>query len=280
MTDYRYLIPIVTLAPPAGFTLNQLLPLDKLRAALPGPDAVLRISRRVIRNGVSLQSSEHELRLVGNEWQNPEVGEFTLGNVDDNAWLGGDGLAFLETQIDLLSDGGFRGPFAPAFYSLYSGPGRKSFVSDNALKYGNTVTIYQIESFGQWVEGYPACEVDRDRDTDESIVLINPFARPTVANIEFEGRKETLRRRIDAQSGVRIDCASILTDDGAPWTGQIYVSGRNRLVVYFCKHMLSDPSAVTTLEHSDPYRGENASMPFTQYLRLRFGSRIKSLLGA
>jgi hypothetical protein len=279
MTSYRYLIPIVTVAPPTGYILDQLLPLDKLRHALSTDDATLRVSRRVMRNGEVRSASEDELKLVAGEWVDPEVGEFTLPVVDGDAWMQGEGLAYLETQLDLLSEGEFGGPFAPAFYSLYSGPGRKSFVSDNALKYGNPVTIRQIESFGQWVEGYPACEIDPDRDTDESVVLINPFERPAVIKLEFEGRTETLRRRIDAQSAVRIDCASVLDCSAGPWAGQIFVSGINRLVVYFCKHLLSDPSVITTLEHSDPYRGEDANMPFTRYMRRRFGGQLKRMLG-
>lgn len=277
MASYRYLIPIITAAPPTGYRLDQLLPLDKFQDLLSVDTATLQVSRRVVRDGDVLTSSEEELRLVSGKWENPEVGEFSMPAEDSAAWLGDGGLAYLETQIDLLSEGDFSGPFAPAFYSLYSGPTRKSFVSDNALKYGNTVTIRQIESFGKWVEGYPACEIDPARDTNESIVLINPFARPAVVTLEFEGRPETLKRRIDAQSAVRLDGASILQDD-LPWRGQIFVSGPNRLVVYFCKHRLSDPTAVTTLEHSDPYRGEDASMPFTRYLRRQFGGPIKRLL--
>jgi len=280
MTNYHYLIPIVSIAPPTGYTLDQLLPLDKLRTTLSVSDASLRISRRVICKGEVIIANEQELRLEEGEWQNPEAGAFTLGNIDGEAWSTGEGLAFLETQIDLLSDGSFQSPFAPAFYGLYSGPGRKSFVSDNALKYGNTVTISQIENFGKWVEGYPVCEVDRERDTNESVLLINPFARPAVANVEFEGREETFRRRINAQSAVRIDCASVLSDNSKPWTGTIYISGLNRLVVYFCKHLISDPNTVTTLEHSDPYRGENTHVPLTQYLRRRFGYKIKSLFNS
>lgn len=279
MSRYRYLIPIISVAPPPGYILAQLLPLDKLRDALGIPDATLRIARRVIRNGEIKFGSAQELELVDGQWQNPEVGEFTLKNMDGDAWLNGKGLAFLETQIDLLSEGGFASPFSQSAYVLYSGQGHKTFLSDSALKYGNTVTIRQIESFGEWVEGYPASEIDPSRDIDESIVLINPFARPAVVNIEFEGRKETVRRRVSAQSAVRIDCAQILADGNRPWIGQIYISGLNRLVVYFCKHSLVNPCSITTLEHSDPYRGENASMPFTQYLRQRFGGQIKNFLG-
>jgi len=279
MTGYRYLIPIVSVAPPTGYALEQVLPLDKLRDALGGPNATLRIARRVVRQGETLLRSEQELRLIGGQWQNVEASEFTLDNVDGDAWIEGGSLAFLETQIDLLSEGFFPTPFSQSFYVLYSGPGRKSFVSDNALKYGNTVTIQQIESFGQWLEGYPACEVDPNRDTDESIVLINPFTRPTVVSVECEGQDKITRRRIDAQSALRIACSSLIETSQLPWCGQVFISGRNRLVVYFCKHSLANPTRITTLEHSDPYRGEDASMPLTKYMRRRFGSGIKSLLG-
>ncbi len=278
MVTYSHLVPNITLGPPPGFVLDQLLPLERLKEGLSVSDARLRIARRVIRDGELLSDDEQDLMLEGGEWRNPEVGVFALANADEGAWINGGGLAFLETQIDLLSEGGFPSPFASAFYSIYSGADRKSFLSDNALKYGNTVTIHQIESFGKWVEGYPACEIDPARDTDESIILINPFIRPAVATIEFVDQKETIRRRVNAQSGIRLSCAALLEETCLPWTGQIYVSGPNRLVVYFCKHSLADPSEITTLEHSDPYRGEPTSIPIAQHLRRRVGGQLKRIL--
>ena len=131
--------------------------------------------------------------------------------------------------------------------------------------------MFQVQAFGSWVEGYPAATVDAPRDSTESVVLINPFVKPATVSVSLAGIDSKQRVRVPALSGSRIDLHALFSLGDAPWHGQYFVSGRNRLVVLTAKHSLSRPSDVTTVEHSDPYRGEPTHEPVTVFLRRRIG---------
>ncbi len=277
MPTYSYLLPLISICPPPGYRLFQSPNLDAIGARLDRPDAEVRMARSLILGEEVLASREDVLLFRGGACANP-VAPFELESPAESCWHDGAPLAYLETHFTAEPDAQFTSQFPPSFYTIYSGPERKSFYSDNALKYGNTVTIYQIEAFGAWVEGYPACQVDPARDIDESVVLINPFLRPAIFDLTLEGIEAKLRFRVEPQTGRRIGLARAFGIGAAGWSGQVYVSGRNRVVMYVAKHSLTDPSRITTVEHSNPYRGEPTHIPFSRMARQRLGERLRALV--
>ncbi len=276
MALYKYLLPLISVAPPPGYRLVQTIGAGQLHDILDRPKADVVVCQSLVSGGVETQQFRHELAIDQDHRTLPPV-RISLDAQDDDAWATGEALPYVETHAEVLGDANFVSHFPPDFYTIYSGPERKSFFSDNALKYGNTVTIYQIQAFGAWVEGYPTSMVDPARDIDESLVLFNPFTRPAVVDVTLEGIPDKRRFRIDATSGRRISLAHAFDLGETGWAGQVYVSGRNRVVMYVAKHSLADPSKVTTIEHSNPYRGEPTHEPATQVLRRRVGTALMRL---
>ena len=46
------------------------------------------------------------------------------------------------------------------------------------------------------------------------------------------------------------------------WAGQAFVWGTNRVNMFFFSHKLSAPHSITTMEHSEVFRGEHAYVPW------------------
>ena len=229
---------------------------------------VLSIRREVVRSGEVLAEDERTVTLDGGRWDDPSVGEYSFDSVDDGGWQAQGDLAYVETSITAVGDGWFHSHFQPSHYSIYVGPDRKTFFSDNNWKFGNPNTIKQIATFGKWVEGYPVAHVDAALDAGESLVVINPFEAETSVKIHLQGHDDlSVRRSIAPLGGTRIDLGAALGPDRLPWSGQVLVSGPARLVVYFAKHGFADTTQINTIEHSDVYRGTMSYRPLTQNIR-------------
>jgi len=54
---------------------------------------------------------------------------------------------------------------------------------------------------------------------------------------------------------IKLPISSILKNNNE-WSGQVMIKGKNRLILFFMKHMMDNPSDITTLEHSENFRGE------------------------
>tara|TARA_B100000686_G_scaffold347104_1_gene435101 strand:- start:839 stop:1678 length:840 start_codon:yes stop_codon:yes gene_type:complete len=270
MAQYFYLIPNVTIAPPPGYQLLQTIPGPALSTIIDTVDADLLVTHEIIMDGRVLASETQELQLR-NGSISPDAGlRFAVPAPEEADWFGGAQLGFLETKI-LATDSTttFHGNQQPGYYTVFSGSERKTFFLDNTLKFSDPVTINQIAAFGLWVEGYPACVVDTENDVDCSFVLINPFERPAVVTLEYEGIDIRPRFKIEPLSARRISFADQLGADAVDWRGQVYVHGRNRVAAYFVCHSFSKPDVIHTIEHTDAYRGRTRKYPFTQSLYLR-----------
>lgn len=269
-------IPVVTAPPPPGYTLRQLLPLDAIRAACVAKDETILVDRRLYGEGKLVRRWESRLELRAGEWTDQAPARFDLeSSVDDAQWRAGKSLPFLETLLVAERGRGFRSMFAPSFYTVFDSDRFKSFFNDNALKYANTVVIRQIEAFKAWVEGYPACEVDRARDLGQSVILINPHERPAVVSVALEGLEKPRKVKVDAMSASRVDFAEMLGPSVQAWRGQAFVWGPNRVNMFFAYHGLAEPNAIVTMEHSEVYRGEHGYVPWFGEL-LRASSRMRA----
>jgi hypothetical protein len=273
MPAYPHFVPFLSPAPPPGYRSTQVLPLDAVRRVLDRNDATLDILREIIFEGEVVRSDSSALVLKDGVWTDPELGTYEIDPVDGSDWAVNAPMAFLQTTVT-ARDAMFSQLREPGFYTVYSGPGRKSFLSDSSQKFAHPVIIGQVAEYGKWAEGYPSCIVEPDHDAGESVVLLNPYEKPALATLEIEGVERRHKFRIQPFSGRRIDIAPLLDPTMLPWCGQIYVTGPRRVVTFFIKHALSDPTSVNTIEHTDPYRGETAWAPFTRALHWKYKTKF------
>lgn len=272
MVDYPHFVPFLNPAPPPGYQMDQFLPLDGLKALLDRSSATIDIQRLVILEGEVIQSTNQTLTMREGVWDNPGGAEFRLSPVKGSDWSAESPLAYLETSVT-ARDARFAQLREPSFYTIYSGPDRKSFLSDSSMKMAHPAVIKQVAAYGKWAEGYPACVVDPHLDAGESVILINPYERPAMATLEIE-HHGTKRFKVPPLCGRRIDIRTCLDDTALPWHGQIYVTGPRRVVAFFVNHSLEDPTRVINLEHTDPYRGESLWVPFTRALHWQYRTRL------
>jgi hypothetical protein len=170
----------------------------------------------------------------------------------------------------------FSNKIPPSFYAIYSRAGNKSFFSDNTLKYSSPSVIAQIASYGKFVDGYPVVRIDRARNYGETLVLINPYQRPVIADVYSDTAGEIRRIRIEPNSTVHVRLDRLLKDSEAAWSGQIQIGATNRVITYIVKHSLADPLFITDHEHLDPYRGEPTHLPAFSWFRLHLGFWLKN----
>ena len=299
MSSYQYFIPVVSIAPPDGYRMHERVLVDTIAEQINIPEADLLIEWRIFAGGEEVQ--RHAARLLWRDgtWSGDDPA-FNFDSIDDGRWHEGRSIGFVETHVGFTAPetvintprydfnrpqpatakrlSGFAGTFLPDAYKIYHGADRKTFFSDNSLKYGNTVVIYQIDSFGKtpdyrWVEGYPLSCIDRSADIGESVVLINPWKLAATVRIDIPDLDESHKIRVDSLHARRVAIADLIKDHET-WTGQIFVSGPRRLITMFAKHSLAEPCQMTTIEHSDPYRGEPTHHPVSQRLRRRVGSLL------
>ena len=273
MPEYPYFVPFLSPTPPPGYKLAQVLPLDAIRSALNSDDATIEILREIAFEGEVIRSETNTLTLKDGAWGQDDSGIFEMGPIEGSDWGENAPMAYLQTTVT-AHGGMFSGLREPGFYTVYSGPGRKSFLSDSSQKYAQPAVISQIAAYGKWVEGYPSCIVEPDLDAGESVLLLNPYEKPAVATLEIEGMDRRHKFRIQPFSGRRVDVAPLLDPAMVPWHGQLYVTGPRRVVTFFVKHALTDPTRINTIEHTDAFRGETAWAPFTRALHWRYRSQL------
>lgn len=270
MALYRYFLPLVSLAPPPGYTMTFLVPMPRIRMLAQGGVEALKVEQTVVRNGTVLDAKALTLPLS----ESGADARFDHYSDDRGEWVSGERIAFVETQMNAIGPGGFADQVAPSSYTIYSGPARKTLLSDNNLKYGDRNVITQSRQFGSWIGGYPAVELDPARDVDESFVVINPYERPALVTIAAPALGKTVRERVPARTGRRLSLAARLDPGPQRWRGHVFISGANRLVVFDCKHSRREPERITALEHLDLFRGDEATAPFSQTARRFIGERI------
>ena len=188
-------------------------------------------------------------------------------------WPGGylENGFYVEDEAPLFSNN-----IPPNFYAIYTRAGNKSFFSDNMLKYSSPAVIAQIAAYGKFIDGYSAVRIDRARDFTETLVMINPYQRPVIANVHSDTAGEIRRIRIEPNSAAHVRLDRLLEESDAAWSGQIQISASNRVITYIMKHSFVDPLLITDHEHLDPYRGESTHLPAFSWLRLNLGFWLKN----
>lgn len=163
------------------------------------------------------------------------------------------------------------------FYTTYFHENKKSFLSDNAYKFGSPTIINQMAEIKKYIDAYPTLEMDKDKDLGETIVLINPYKRKVKANI-FTADCRNIENIIVNPFSVReVPLDVLLMNDEKKWSGHMQLVATNRLVTFNFKHSLKNKKIISDYEHLDPFRGEPTYMPYTQYLRNKFGYYFSKL---
>lgn len=186
-------------------------------------------------------------------------------------WSGG----YLEMAVTAEGDARLFDDKRPlSYYAIYSKPGKKSFFSDNAYKFGAPPVIQQIARYGRYVDNYPMVHLDRARDLGETITFINPYRKALLVSIKtFDGRTIE-RERVNPLSVRNIRLDVLLRPEEVEWVGQVQITATNRVVTYDIKHSLADPQLISDHEHLDPFRGEPTHLPLTQLIRRTVGEAI------
>ena len=160
------------------------------------------------------------------------------------------------------------------FYTYYYCNGKKSFLSDNAYKFGSPTIIAQMAKIKKYIDAYPTIMINKKKDLDETIVLINPYKRKIKAKIITFDRRVIDNIIINSFSANEILLSEILQGNENEWKGHIQITATNRLVTFNYKHSHKDKKIISDFEHLDPYRGDPTFIPFTRLLRQKIGQYL------
>ena len=263
----KYLFPMIILGPPKGYNLNYLFPVERLTKHMPHTAETLQIERIHFYNGKVIKIKKGLLEYNGKKWVDTKAATYKCESIikgEENL----SNIEYIETHIEILTSGFFNNPvyFTPLNYTVYNSIDKKNFISDGQLKFGAPRTIDQFSAFNKWIEGYPDCNISKLRNIDESIIIINPYPADAKVYITLDG-SSVINKSIMVKSlmAIKLPISSIIKNNNE-WSGQVIITGKNRLILFFMKHMMDNPSNITTLEHSENYRGEPTYYSFSNTL--------------
>ena len=269
--SYNYFIPMIHLGPAYKYKYNQELPLHEIKNLIIGKNADFEIKRKVFSNSNLIFDKTYYLNFKNNKWVNKAKAKFEWGSNKEN-----NDLCYIETQMNLLSGKGLTSCSIPTFYVNYSSPDRKNFLSCGQEKYGNPRVIMQMKEFGKWIDGYPAININYKNNITYSLILVNPYNTAISLTLEINSLKIKENIKVLPFSVKRLSLLDIINKKN--WTGQFYVYGKRRAILYVMHHSIEDCNKISTLEHGDPFRAELTYQPRLQYLRNFIHKKIKKYL--
>ncbi len=272
-TTFNYLIPQI-FSWPNGYDARIHVPADLIRRRLHGGAGGVKWSGIAYRDGENVQQQSGVV-TYGDDAENADI-SILFKDTQEGADQNQGSSAFLEFTIEAENeDTHFKDKNPPGIYALYTAPGRQSFRTDGAYKFGSPPIIDTISNIGTYIEGYPAVVIDRAQNSGESLFLVNPYTRPILAKVEFSDGRTIPRQRIMPFSSKMIELKQILADEEDSFTGRLQLTANNRVIPFHVRHAFDDQSAIIDHEHLDPFRGNETHLPFTQYLRIRIAKAIK-----
>jgi hypothetical protein len=270
--EYYVYPTIVSL--PLGYDCTVEIPTDQIEDRLDPEIASAMVSVRgqAFRSGKLFYEKSCELHFHFGKLSGDILDPFI---VEDGMESGETEPAYLELMIEATEDEPiFSSKRVFSTYTIYSKPGKKSFLSDNSYKYGSPPVIAQMAKFGKYVDAYPVIHLDRQRDLGESLVFINPYKRPILAKITTHDGRLLPRLRVMPESASNLDLSKLLDEGEDSWAGHIQVTANNRLVTFSLKHSMRDISVISDHEHLDPYRSDPTHEAATLAFRKWLGSRL------
>jgi hypothetical protein len=269
---HSFVYPTIIALPP-GYDCTTQLAHHRIGAYITAPLAEVRALLRRYSEGEVVDEHEASMRFEHGRLVSPPPVPFVWR---DSAAGGGLQPSFAEIAINAADDRPiFSSRRSVTGYSIYTKPGKKAFLSDNAYKYGSPPIIALMAELGQFVEGYPVVHLDRERDFGETLTLINPYLRPINVRIVTHDRRGPMKMQVPPQSVRSVPLASLLREDEVQWLGQIQLTANNRLIAFHIRHSLSDPLRITDHEHLDPFRTDPTCRPATQAARAAIGQLLR-----
>lgn len=171
----------------------------------------------------------------------------------------------------------FQNRAALNFYSIFFNEGKKSFLSDNAYKFGSPIVINQMSVIKKYLDAYPTVTINKKIDLGETIVMINPYPKIIIASLVTNDARSINRIRIHPQSSKEISLNNLLSEKENFWQGHIQIKATNRIITFNYKHSLKDNKIISDYEHLDPYRGEPTFLPAFQLLRIKIGQLFERI---
>jgi hypothetical protein len=269
---WSYLLPTIS-SLPLGYDCTIPIPVDALAQRVSTRPCTVVAYHRVYHEGRIVGEGEQEIALQPEGAKTPSP-EPLVWRDAGKAWSEHSG--FIEVGFRAADDRDiFPSKAVLGFYAIYSSPGKKSFFSDNAYKYGAPPIISQIAAFGKFVDGHPVIHLDRDRDLGETIILINPYQRPVLARILTQDGRTFGKIKVPPLSVRNVRLIELLQPHERKWFGQLQLTASNRLVTYNVKHSLRDPTLISDHEHLDSFRADPTHLPMFQAFRQRVGKYLK-----
>ena len=268
-----YIYPVIV-SLPLGYDCTIEIPTEEIAARLdPATEtAKVLVRGQAYRAGELFYDESRELEFNFGELRSEFASPFVI---EDSMPAGETEPAYLELMVEAIGDEPvFTSKRAFSGYTIYSKPGKKSFLSDNAYKYGSPPVIGQMAKFGKYVDAYPVIHLDRERDLGESLVFINPYRRPILAKIATMDGRQLPRLRVQPESALNVHLNDLLEDGEQSWSGHIQVTANNRLVTFSLKHSMKNIAVISDHEHLDPYRSDPTHEPATLAFRKWVGSML------
>jgi len=274
----KYIFPLINIAPAYSYKMSYRFPIEELERHLSkNKSTILRTEHKHFKEGELIKTINSRLEFDGKDWVDKSGLYYTCHSNYDalTDWNESHSIEYIESNAEIISDAFFQNILkfqANQNYALYLSKNRKTFISDGQLKFGAARTIDQIKAFGKWVEGYPDGNLSINKNHDQSLVLINPYNAKARVKIELINER-IIKKYYDLPSlcAHRITISSLLANEKS-WSGQILISGKFRLVFFILKHDLKGNN-ITTVEHSENYRGEKTHYSFKETinkLKLKF----------
>ena len=268
--NYHYFIPLIHMGPLKGYTFHQNIPLNHIASTIIGDQAKFEIIRKVYGNNTLFHKEYQTMSFAQGKWTNIRSALF---NWDYKKSKGE--KCYIETEINLIDGKGLKTSSFPSFYVNYTSPNKKSYMSCGNEKYGNPRVVVQMKEFGMWVDGYPGININKFKETTYSLVIINPYKILNSLTIEINSLNIKKIIKVPSFSVKIIDFYDIVRKE--VWSGQFYISGKRRAIIYLVNHKFKDHNHVITLEHGDPFRAEFTYLPRFQSLRNKIHIKLKDL---
>lgn len=273
---YSYLIPTL-LDAPEGYDVTACYAPAMIAERLVGGRGRVRWMIRVYHEGKIVEQRERVIDFTPEAvHEMPPLVEVWRGTQYDYQGRPG----YIENNFSIADDiSAFSTKIPVGTYGFYSCPGKPSFRGDADFKFGSPPVIATVARFKRLVENYPSCRLDRVLGYGESLVFINPYSRPILAQVRSHDGRELPRFRVNAQSAGLLSLESLLRPDEENWAGRIQITANNRSLIFHLRHQFGVPSNIVDHEHLDPFRADVTHVPAFRFLRQWTGRFFKMRYG-
>jgi hypothetical protein len=163
------------------------------------------------------------------------------------------------------------------FYTIFYNENKKSFLSDNAYKYGSPAVINQMSTIKKYIDAYPTVTIDEKKDLGETLVLINPYPKKILVTLITNDGRSIQDICVNPKTSHEVNLFQLLGNEEKFWQGHIQIQAKYRIITFNYKHSFKNNKIISDYEHLDPFRGEPTSMPLFQLFRVKVGDLLERL---